>query len=140
VKLLLILMVLDSVAHAQFGWTLDQCRKHWGKEIPSTFATYSFGPKDLVTGIQIEVTLDAQYKANEVWYSSSGGGRYDNKPSLLDIPGLLATEAGIVWEKDPDRPNGCFLGKKDGVVVFHARYFSGKTGESLHVAPIESEL
>jgi hypothetical protein len=83
-------MALTSVAHAQIGWTLDQCRKHWGRESPGTFTTYSFGPKDLVTGIQIDVTLDSQDKVNEVWYLSSGGGRYDNKPSLLDIPGLLA--------------------------------------------------
>jgi hypothetical protein len=121
-------------AHSQIGWTLEQCRKHWGREISSPFTTYSFGSEDV--GIYKEVTLDSQGKVNDVMYTSNGGGRYDNKPSLLDIPGLLAIETGIIWEKDPD--SRCLLGKKDGVIVFHARYFSGKTGESLHVAPIET--
>jgi hypothetical protein len=141
--MLLILMVLASAANAQIGWTLDQCRKHWGWESISTYhleslndTTYGFGSED--AGIYKEVTLDPQGKVNDVMYTSNGGGRYDDKPSLLDIPGLLAIQAGIIWRKDPD--SRCLLGKKDGVVVFHADYFSGNTGESLHIAPIETPL
>jgi hypothetical protein len=135
-KVLLILMVLAGVANAQIGWTLDQCRKHWGHETSNTFIAYGFGSKD--TGIYKEVTLDSQFKVNNVMYTSNGGGRYNDKPSLLDIPALLAIEAGIIWEKDPD--SVILLGKQDGNVVFHARYFSGKYGESLHVLPIDSPL
>jgi hypothetical protein len=28
--MLLILMALTSVVHAQLGWTLEQCQKHYG--------------------------------------------------------------------------------------------------------------
>jgi hypothetical protein len=140
-KMLLTLMILASAANAQIGWTLDQCRKHWGRESISTHhleslndTTYGFGSED--AGIYKEVTLDPQGKVNDLMYTSNGGGRYDNKPSLLDIPGLLATQTGIIWGKDPG--SRILLGKKDGVVVFQARYFSGKHGESLHVVPIET--
>jgi hypothetical protein len=140
-KTILTLMVLASVAKAQIGWTLDQCRKHWGRESISTYflkslnnTTYGFGSED--AGIYKEVALDPQGKVNNVMYTSNGGGRYDDKPSLLDIPGLLAIESGIIWGKEPG--SRILLGKKDGVVVFHADYFSGKYGESLHVLPIDS--
>jgi hypothetical protein len=151
-KLLLILTVASlsfANAHAQIGWTLDQCRKHWGRESIATYhleslndTTYSFGSKDF--GIHKDVTLDSQGKVNNVCYSSNGGDSQGARSGLLKIPRLLAREEGIIWERDPDESytsrHEYFIGKKDGVAVFHARYFSGKTGESLHVLPIESPL
>src|SRR5690349_14793685 len=101
-KMLLTLMVLASLvnAKAQIGWTLDQCRKHWGRETIATYhmgslndTTYSFGSEDY--GIHKDVTFDSQGKVNDVWYSSNGGGRWDGKPSLLNIPKLLAREKGV---------------------------------------------
>jgi hypothetical protein len=142
-KILLSLLPLASVAltvnaQAQIGWTLNQCRKHWGHESRDN-GSYSFGSQH--AGIQERVTLDAQGKVNDVTYTSNGGGRWDSKPSLLDIPRLLATEVGVVWGKDPDPPSGTgeyFLGKKDGAEVVHARYHAGNLGDSLQVLPIGS--
>jgi hypothetical protein len=147
-KMLLILMALASWAmaddaHAQIGWTLDQCRKHWGRESSiehtTTSTTYIFDSK-----IRKEVTFDQQGKVNSVWYSSHGGDSGGARSSLLKVPALLAREEGVTWERDPEESytsrHEYWIGKKDGVTVFHARYFSGKTGESLHVLPIESPL
>jgi hypothetical protein len=135
-RLLLILMVLAGAAHAQIGWTIEQCRKHWGRENNSylyeTNTVYRFGSK-----IEKEVIFDEGGKVKDVTYSVLGGW------GVLKVPALLAREEGVTWERDPDRDNWraqYWIGKKDGVVLFHARYYNGKTGESLHVTPIESEL
>jgi hypothetical protein len=135
-------------AHAQIGWTLDQCRKHWGRE--SIFhpkngdpTEYTFGPK-----IKKQVTLDSGRKVNDIFYAVNyDDGELNNYDTgELNIPALLAAQEGVHWERDTDMGGGegsshlYFLGKKGGVVVFHARYFAGRTGESLEVLPIESPL
>jgi hypothetical protein len=138
---LLLLLVLANTAYAQIGWTLDQCRKHWGQEQrifhPNNGASteYTFGSK-----IEKLVTLDQQGKVNELFYSE------DEKDGLLNIPELLAMQKAVIWEIDTEIGYGkgashqYWLGKKDGVVLFHACYFAGKIGESLHVLPIDSPL
>jgi hypothetical protein len=135
---------------AQIGWTLNQCRKHWGREssiehhyldeshtTSSTIYVFGFGSQ-----IEKEVTFDQQGKVNDVYYSD-----WFADEELLKIPALLAREEGVTWETDPDKSvtsrHHYWIGKKDGVVVFHARYFTGhdregtRWGESLHILPIE---
>jgi hypothetical protein len=138
----LILMVLAGNAHAQIGWTLDQCRKHWGRE-SSIERTTTSTTCIFVSKIEKEVTLDQQGKVNDISYFEQ-----EEEDGLLKIPVLLAMEEGVIWETDTDENeahtsrNKFWLGKKDGVVVFHARYFlghneEGKWHESLEVLPIE---
>jgi hypothetical protein len=104
----------------------------------TTATTYIFG-----SGSKIEkvVTLDQRGKVNDVSY-------FESEDDLLNIPPLLAMEEGIIWEIDTDENeahtsrNKFWIGKKDGVVVFHAHYFlghnnEGKWHESLEVLPIE---
>jgi hypothetical protein len=142
-------------AHAQIGWTLDQCRKHWGQESitiyhgealtgePLTTTIYSF---DSGSKIEKEVTFDAQGKVNDVFYIGATAADADWVP-MLKIPKLLANQKGIIWRIDPDNPptgrHAYWLGFKGDVVVFHARYFYGKRdvngdtwGESLEVLSI----
>jgi hypothetical protein len=165
-KMLLMLMALASVAHAQIGWTLDQCRKHWGREssiehpylddsLTTTGTTYVFGFLDSGSKIQKQVALDAAGKVNDIYYigPSKGAG-------FLKIAKLLEKEEGVIWLVDPDEghfyltPRGrmdglhrhaYWIGYKNGVAIFHARYYFGKRdinaetwGESLHILPIES--
>ena len=140
----------------QIGWTLDQCRKHWGRERSiehgyldeshtTTSTTYTFG-SDSDSNIKKEVTFDQQGKVNDVLYFTHF---VDDQEGLLKIPALLAREERVTWEIDPDQTHTSrheyWIGKKDGVVVFHARYFTGhdeegRWAESLHVLPIESPL
>ena len=134
-------------AFAQIGWTLEQCRKHWGMErIREIDGTYTFGYGfALRSGSLFEkrVVFDRQGKVTDVTYFSNGNNTEgDGRPPVLDIPALLAIEKGVTWGPDPDQEGTTsrheyFLGKKDGVALFHARYFSGKVGESLHVLPID---
>jgi hypothetical protein len=153
-KILLLVLTVASFSlantHAQIGWTLDQCRKHWGRESSiehyyldeshtTTSTTYVFGSK-----IRKEVTLDQQGKVNDASYLE-----YEDD-GLLNIPALLAREEGVAWEIDPDMDRTSrheyWIGKKDGVVVFHARYYYGHNKEGtrwsqyLQVLPIESPL
>jgi hypothetical protein len=146
--LVLWLGFMADAAHAQIGWTLDQCRKHWGREGKDSVEvldpggkTYEFGKED---GIRVDVALDGQDRVKDVFYMSPGNSVWNSLPSMLDIPAILAIEKGVIWERDPDMGytsrHEYFLGKKDEVAVFHARYFSGKIGESLQVLPIDSPL
>ena len=148
-------LTIAGNAHAQIGWTLEQCRKHWGRETitiyhgetltgePLTTTTYGF---DSGSKIEKEVTLDATGKVNDVFYIAAADGA-----GLLKIAKLLEREEGVIWLIDPDESqtyrHAYWIGFKDGVAVFHARYFFGKRdvngdkwGESLHVLPIESPL
>jgi hypothetical protein len=154
-KLMMITAVVALAAanaKAQIGWTLDQCRKHWGRESSvehpyldeshtTTSTTYIFDSK-----IRKEVSFDQQGKVNDVFYigPSEGAG-------FLKIAKLLEREEGVIWLIDPDQGqsyrHAYWIGYKDGIAVFHARYFFGKRdvngdkwGESLHVLPIESPL
>jgi hypothetical protein len=135
-SMLLVLMALATLAgnaQAQLGWTLDQCRKHWGKEkhigrYNNGNVYYEFGSK-----VEKDVSFDVQGKVNDYMYLATW--------NVLNIPMLLAKEEGITWEVDPDpnlKPNpysrGTFwVGKKDGVVVLYARYFISKVGEEFEV-------
>jgi hypothetical protein len=153
-------------AHAQIGWTLDQCRKHWGRENriehwsvdesqTTTEPAYIFG---FGSNLEKEVTLDSQGKVKDIFYvgPSKGAG-------FLKIAKLLK---GVVWRADPEDPedpghsfdpldrqtpgeqgyrHAYWIGYKDGVAVFRARYYFGKRdvnaltwGESIEVTPIES--
>ncbi len=114
-------------AHAQIGWTLDQCRKHWGRENtshPHGKTEYKFGSK-----IEKIVTFDQQGKVNDVLYLANW--------NMLKIPILLAMEEGITWEIDPDIERTSryefWIGKKDGVIILYARYFISKIGEEFEV-------
>jgi hypothetical protein len=155
-RILLILMVLASVAmagdaHAQIGWTLDQCRKHWGQESSikhSDTTAYIFGSD---SKIEKQVTFDQQRKVNDVWYFTRFEDNNYDEIIMPKISALLAREKGVVWEAHPPlAPAGNrmdYIGKKDGLVVFRARYrISHKIGEnedgsedreaeSLHVSP-----
>jgi hypothetical protein len=147
--LLLILFLLSiSSAQAQIGWTLDQCRKHWGPpsdvEHDHLTTIYIFGS---ASKIEKRVILDQQGKVQDVLYLTHFE---DNDDETLDpeIAALLAIEEGIAWETDPDQSltsrHHYWIGKKDGVILFHARYFTGhdkeatRWAESLHVLPIDS--
>ena len=150
-------------AHVQIGWTLDQCRKHWGRENrieswwvdelqTTTEPAYIFGSG---SNLEKEVNLDSQGKVKDIFYvgPSKGAG-------FLKIAKLVK---GIIWLADPEGPDdghsfdpldrqtpgqlgyrhAYWIGYKDGVAVFHARYYFGKRdvnaetwGESLHVLPI----
>jgi hypothetical protein len=72
-KMLLILMVLASAANAQIGWTLDQCRKHWGREsishLDGVNTIYKFGSK-----IEKNVIFDEGGKVKDVYYLYLGVG------------------------------------------------------------------
>jgi hypothetical protein len=168
-KMLLILMVLASVAmagdaHAQIGWMLDQCRKHWGRETSIehwrvdesqtiTEPAYIFGSD---SKLEKEVTLDPQGKVKEVYYIGPSKG-----PGFLKIAQLLAKEEGVNWAPDLDYEenrvfdpagptpgelgyrHGYWIGYKNDVAVFQARYYFGKRdvdaktwGESLHITTI----
>ena len=171
-RLLLTLLTMATLAmaddaHAQIGWTLEQCRKHWGPQtgiehpylddsLTTTGTSYIFGSLDSGSKIQKEVALDATGKVNDVYYIGPSEG-----PGFLKIAQLLENEPGVKWlaVRDEDRPfdlgqggtpgeqgyrHALWIGYKDGIAVFHARYYFGKRdvnaqtwGESLHVLPID---
>jgi hypothetical protein len=172
-KILLMLMALGMAsfmannAFAQIGWTLDQCRKHWGPQtgidhpylddsLTTTGTSYIFGSFDSGSKIQKEVALDATGKVNDVFYFGPSEG-----PGFLKIAQLLENEPGVKWlaVRGEDRPfdlgegqtpgeqgyrHALWIGYKDSIAVFHARYYFGKRdvnaqtwGESLRVLPID---
>jgi hypothetical protein len=72
----LAVLVSANYAHAQIGWTLDQCWKHWGLESSvehpyldeshtTTSIDYIFGSD---SKIEKQVSFDQQRKVNDVWY------------------------------------------------------------------------
>jgi hypothetical protein len=163
----ILFLLLTCTARAQIGWTFDQCREHWGPQtgiehpylddsLTTTGTSYIFGSLDSGSKIQKEVALDATGKVNDVYYigPSEGAG-------FLKIAQLLEKEQGVNWLADPDAGHrfdpgerqtpgqqgyrhAYWIGYKDGIAVFHARYYFGKRdvnaltwGESLHVLPID---
>jgi hypothetical protein len=155
--MLLILMTLASVAHGQIGWTLDRCRKAWGRETgikhpyldesqTTTGTTYVFGSLESGSELEKWVALDPQGKVNDLYYI--GPSKPDSEGiGVLKIAKLLEKEEGVIWpgapaECDGNR-HGYWIGyNKDGVEVFQAYYYMGKRdvnaltwGESLHVVP-----
>jgi hypothetical protein len=141
--MLLILMAMASVANAQIGWTLDQCRKHWGLESSiehpyldeshtTTFTAYIFGS---ASKIEKQVTFDQQRKVDDVWYYTRFEDNNYDEILMPKITALLARQKGVVWEVHPPLPPAGnrmnYIGKKNGVVVLHARYLiSHKIGQN----------
>jgi hypothetical protein len=146
------LMLAAGDAEAQIGWTLDQCRKHWGRESSvehwfvdeSQTTTEPAYFVDSGSDLEKEVTLDPQGKVKDIFYvgPSKGAG-------FLKITELVK---GVIWRADSDQGHPFqlgdrhfyWIGYKDGVAMFRARYFFGKRdvngetwGESIEVWPIE---
>jgi hypothetical protein len=153
--LLLMLMVIASNAHAQIGWAIDQCRKHWGRESriehpyldeshTTTFTAYIFGAD---SKIEKQVTFDQRLKVDDVWYYTRFEDNNYDEILMPKIWALLARQKGIVWEAHPLlAPAGNrmrYTGKKNGVVLLRAYYEIGhkigqsiediKEAESLHI-------
>ena len=100
ILLTLIVMAMADDAHAQIGWTLAQCRKHWGKEHACRYeGLYEFGSK-----IKKRVAFDQQGKVNDLSYFIG-----NDTDGVMDAPALLAKDKGVHWEIDTDMGYGVAL-------------------------------
>jgi hypothetical protein len=139
--LLLILLLLSlSTARAKMGWTLEQCRKHFGHELwmeddgPTFGIKYHYytreeniardAPAFYFPGLLLTVTFDSDGTVGKIWWRKCG------EFSDREIKQLLKSSSAVSWSPAPDSPNNdwCeqqrpthWLGKQNGVILFDAQ-------------------
>jgi hypothetical protein len=139
----MILFLLSiSSAQAQIGWTIDQCRKHFGHELWIDSGGVTFGikyrhytPQENVgkrdapafsyDGRLITVTFDSDGTVGKIIWKRSGDF------SDREIAQLLKSASAVSWRAVPNSPpSDCdserrsattqWVGEQHGVILFDA--------------------
>jgi hypothetical protein len=154
-KLLLILMVLASVctanvAQAQIGWTLAQCRKHFGHEIQEDGSPLLDDPTARTFGIKYRpheehhrgfdgrllfVGFDPDGTVGKIkWW------KFGSEFSDQEIEQLLKKASAVSWHPVPGSPGKTWLtediqdgptqwvGEQNGKIIFEANEGDTQTG------------
>jgi hypothetical protein len=107
-------MIQTSTAHAQIGWTLDQCKKWLGQGTTSDNIIYQFAapPKsDYIITVEMRngVVESAQYDPAHVTEKDA----YDT---------LVENSNGYIWTKTGEKGSGY------GKVTYFSAHIDGKIG------------
>lgn len=119
IKIVLVLLLSSccalSTARAQIGWTLAQCRQHFGHELWMEDDGPVFGikfhhytvkenveirdaPAFSYDGILFTVTFDSDGTVGKIWWRRSG--QFSNQ----EIKELLKRSSAVAWNPAPDSP------------------------------------
>ena len=140
-----LLLLTPAVVYAQMGWTLAQCRKHFGKEYAVKENTYSFhvgplGPKptlnsgDGVEGVavygqwmsyyfpndssrRIDITFDPDGTVGKIQWAKFGKAFSES-----EIQQRLRQASKITWERTSDHESDelHWAGIQHGKIIFDA--------------------
>ena len=151
-KILAICLLLSlslCTAQAQIGWTLAQCRKHFGHELwmeddgPTFGIGYHYytreenldrdAPAFYFPGLLLTVTFDSDGTVGKIWWRKCGD--FSNQ----EIQQLLRRSSAVSWSPAPDSPSDAFsvfnpkteevddqerptqwVGEHNGVILFDA--------------------
>jgi hypothetical protein len=139
-----------SLAQAQIGWTLNQCRQHFGKEVSQSnagfagespftdknpnFKTFLVNYRELppnpdlparhyYTGYKVDIGFDPDGTVGEIYWHWSG------ELPEQEIMKLLRKASKVEWSRtNTEDENGNWVGKQNGVVVFRADLSDSGTG------------
>jgi hypothetical protein len=132
-----------STARAQMGWTLAQCRQHFGHELwmeddgPAFGIKYHYytreenlardAPAFYFPGLLVTVTFDSDGTVGKIWWRKCGDF------SDREINQLLKSSSGVSWSPAPDSPTSDWreveeekerptqwIGKHNGKIIFDA--------------------
>jgi len=138
--LLAIFLLLSATAQAQIGWTLTQCRKHFGHELwmeddgPAFGIKYRYHTREenlahdypafYFDGILLTVTFDPDGTVGKIWWRKSG------LFSDSEVKKLLKSSSAVTWRAlqtsprdfrdDPYTPRS-WVGEQNGVILFDAK-------------------
>ena len=101
--MLLILMMVVGNAHAQLGWTIDQCRKHYGpnKDVRWSGATYSTEFRARIHGLLMYMGISfkgtpGEERAYEITY-------WTDEPGWLPyavVSAIIKDNPSAFWVKE----------------------------------------
>ena len=113
--------LLSVNARAQMGWTLQQCREHFGPEfMPASGDTHCFhvGPFGRGLGEHVYITFDPDGTVGAIQWVKLNGEAF----SEAEIQKCLREASRVTWERTPNHEPGelNWTGKQNGKVIFDA--------------------
>ena len=124
------------MAKAQTGWTLAQCREHFGREFSSDDSTYYFhvGPWGRGLGEHVYITFDPDGTVGGIQWLKLDGKAF----SEAEVQKRLRKASNITWERatnhEPDELK--WVGIQHGKVVFDAN--EGDNGRGTYILSIST--
>lgn len=135
-KLLLLVaaITIPLIAKAQMGWTLAQCREHFGREFDSDGSTYYFhiGPWGRGLGEHVYISFDPDGTVGGIEWLKLDGTAF----SEAEIQKHLREASNITWQRPVDHEPGesNWVGIQHGKIIFDAN--ESDNGRGIYILSI----
>jgi hypothetical protein len=125
-------------AHAQMGWTLDQCRRHFGQEfLPAEGDNHYFhvGPTGTGKGEHVYIRLDPDGTVGNIAWLKMDGKAF----SESEIQKHLKDASRVAWLRNSNSEEGQlhWSGYQNGKAIFEAN--EGNNGRGIWVLTISTK-